>query len=198
MLPRESRWNLHGVGQVSCVGSALYRACTTSHNGIIRDLDDLDRDLSDLSDLDRGLPYLSDLDRDLSDLSYLSDLDRDLSVRRVDLLQNEGGHTQREWWIWDRTNPERMPSIIWETRTTTIGGLLGKASRSSVLSLEACSASARRIFSASFELFSPLLKRSLFFVFAVSLLYVARVSQSECSNRSGGEEHVRTKIQGTK
>ena len=52
MLPRESRWNLHGVGQVSCVGSALYRACTTSHNGIIRDLDDLDRDLSDLSDLD--------------------------------------------------------------------------------------------------------------------------------------------------
>ena len=26
-------YNLHGLGRVSCVGSVLYRSCTTVHNG---------------------------------------------------------------------------------------------------------------------------------------------------------------------
>ena len=42
-------YNLHDLGHVSWVGSALYRSCTTPHNGRLGStVDDIDRDLSDL------------------------------------------------------------------------------------------------------------------------------------------------------
>ena len=55
-------YNLHDLGHVSWVGSALYRSCTTSHNGRLGStVDDLDRDLSDLSEVCNhcivGTPY---------------------------------------------------------------------------------------------------------------------------------------------
>ena len=40
----------HDLAHISCVGSVLYRSCTTSHSGRLgHGLDDVDRDLSDLS-----------------------------------------------------------------------------------------------------------------------------------------------------
>ena len=47
-------YNLHDLGHVSWVGSVLHRSCTTSRNGRLGSIDDLDRDLSDLSVLGRS------------------------------------------------------------------------------------------------------------------------------------------------
>ena len=44
-------YNLHDVGQISWVGSVLYKSCTTSHKcRLVSTVDDLDRDLSDACD----------------------------------------------------------------------------------------------------------------------------------------------------